>query len=348
MKFVDEAKIRVEAGKGGDGCLSFRREKFIPEGGPDGGDGGDGGSIYLEADRNMNTLLDYRYNRLHRAEKGQHGMGSQCTGRSGDDMILKVPLGTKVFDRETDEYLGDLTEDGQRLCVARGGYHGLGNTRYKSSINRAPRQTTKGKPGEKRELKLELQVLADVGLLGYPNAGKSTLITAVSAATPKVADYPFTTLHPNLGVVKCRNAQPFVMADIPGLIEGASEGVGLGIRFLKHLSRTNLLLHVIDVLPVDASDPVHSAVALLKELEKYGHGLLEKPRWIVLNKIDLLDENDRSLLKQRLIETLDWQGPLFEVSALTKKGTEALVDAIGQALTAEKERAENEGTEDEV
>ncbi len=336
MRFVDEVKIRVEAGKGGDGCLSFHRAKFVPLGGPDGGDGGDGGSIYFEVEPSLTTLLDFRYRRLHRAKHGQGGMGSQCTGKSGPDLILKVPQGTLVFDEETGELLADLNQPHQRVCIAKGGQHGLGNLRFKSSTNRAPRKTTPGEPGECFDLRLELQVMADVGLLGYPNAGKSTLISVISAARPKIADYPFTTLYPNLGVVKGNFGPPYVVADIPGLIEGASEGIGLGTRFLKHLSRTRLILHVIDVLPVDGSDPVHAAKALVKELVQYNPELAEKPRWLVLNKMDLIPEDEREALTQSIIKGLKWKGPVFQISALAKIGLQPLVDAVGEALPALK------------
>jgi GTP-binding protein len=335
MKFVDEVKIRVEAGKGGDGCLSVRREKYVPKGGPDGGDGGDGGSVYLIGDAGMNTLLDYRYRRLHRAKKGQPGMGSECTGKSADDLLLKVPIGTKVFDLDTEECIGDIMEAGQKLCVARGGVHGLGNTRYKSSVNRAPRETTPGKPGEKRDLRLELQVLADVGLLGYPNAGKSTLISAISAAKPKIADYPFTTLYPNLGMVKGEYGQNFCVADIPGLIEGAAEGAGLGTRFLKHLSRTRLILHVVDILPIDQSDPATTATSLVDELKRYSEELYEKPRWLVINKIDLLPEDEREQAVQKLAKAMNWTGPVFAISSLAREGLAPLIKAISQEFKAE-------------
>ncbi|WP_058442665.1 Obg family GTPase CgtA, partial [Legionella brunensis] len=281
MKFVDEAVIKVEAGNGGHGCLSFRREKFVPRGGPDGGDGGDGGSVFLEASSDLNTLVDFRYQRHYKAQNGQSGMGGNCTGKKGEDLVILVPVGTMVFDIDTGELLGDINEAGERLLVAQGGFHGLGNTRYKSSVNRAPRQTTQGTLGEARHLRLELRVLADVGLLGLPNAGKSTLIRAVSSAKPKVADYPFTTLHPALGVVSVASHKSFVMADIPGLIEGAAEGAGLGHRFLKHLSRTCVLLHVIDIAPIDESNPIDSAKAILNELAEYDPELLDKPRWLV-------------------------------------------------------------------
>jgi GTP-binding protein len=324
MKFVDEVEIRVEAGKGGDGCQSFRREKFIPFGGPNGGDGGDGASVYFEADTNLNTLVDFRYTRSFRAKNGQKGMGSDCTGESGEDLIIKVPVGTVVYDSDTAELVGDLTEAGQRLKIAQGGFHGLGNTRFKSSTNRAPRQTTKGSPGETRNCRLELKVLADVGLLGLPNAGKSTFIRAVSAAKPKVADYPFTTLYPNLGVVRVAEHQSFVIADIPGLIEGAAEGAGLGIRFLKHLARTRVLLHLIDVAPIDGSDPVASAKLIIAELGKFDETLLAKERWLVLNKVDLLDPEEVEKRCQDIIKRLHWKGPVFQISALKQMGTQAL------------------------
>lgn len=325
MKFVDEAIIHVEAGKGGNGCMSFRREKYIPFGGPDGGDGGDGGSVYLEAEAGLNTLVDLRFVRHHRAESGQSGMGANQTGRKGDDKVVKVPVGTLVFDVDTEELMGDLIKPGQRLKVAQGGFHGLGNTRYKSSINRAPRQTTKGSSGEKRSLRLELKVLADVGLLGFPNAGKSTLIRAVSSAEPKVADYPFTTLHPHLGVVKVERHRSFVIADIPGVIEGAALGAGLGIQFLKHLARTQLLLHVVDLAPIDGTDPAESIKAIEQELETFSQELADKPRWLVLNKSDLLLEKEVSERKQAVIQALDWQGPVYSISAVDRQGLEPLV-----------------------
>lgn len=337
MRFVDEAIIRVAGGKGGDGCMSFRREKFVPFGGPDGGDGGDGGSIIMVANESINTLIDYRYQRDFRAKAGQSGRGSDCTGHGGEDLHLVVPIGTTIYDDDTDELIGDLVEDGQRIVVAHGGFHGLGNTRYKSSTNRAPRQTSKGKPGEQRNLRLELSVLADVGLLGFPNAGKSTFIRAVSAAKPKVADYPFTTLHPNLGVVRVENHRSFVIADIPGLIEGASEGAGLGIQFLKHLTRTGLLLHLVDMGPIDGSDPVEQAKIIIQELAAYSETLLEKPRWIVLNKADLLDENEIATLKQRFVDELPWSAPIYVVSAATGQGTTLLCQDIMRHLEAEKQ-----------
>lgn len=325
MKFVDEAIIKVEAGHGGHGCLSFRREKYVPRGGPDGGDGGDGGSIFLEADSELNTLVDFRYQRNYKADNGQGGMGGNCTGKKGEDLILRVPVGTMVYDIDTGELLGDINHTGDRLLVAQGGFHGLGNTRYKSSVNRAPRQTSKGSLGEGRHLRLELRVLADVGLLGLPNAGKSTLIRAVSSAKPKVADYPFTTLHPGLGVVSVAAYKSFVMADIPGLIEGASAGAGLGHRFLKHLSRTCMLLHVIDVAPLDESDPIESAKAIINELAEYSPELLHKPRWLVFNKIDMLpDEKIRQETIQRILDGLQWTGKYMIISALRAEGTQAL------------------------
>lgn len=326
MKFVDEARITVIAGKGGNGCLSFRREKYIPKGGPDGGDGGDGGSVYLLADDALNTMVDYRYQRRFKADSGQSGAGKNCTGRGADDLVLPVPVGTTVIDADTEQVLGDLTEPGQRLLVAQGGFHGLGNTRFKSSTNRAPRQTTPGSEGETRDLVLELKVLADVGLLGLPNAGKSSLIRAVSAAKPKVADYPFTTLVPKLGVVQLGTDRSFVMADIPGLIAGAADGAGLGVRFLKHLARTPLLLHIIDCLPVDGSDPVESALMLEQELLSYSSAFEHRPRWLVMNKCDLLSDSDVSNLQQRFIQQPEFAGrPLFQISALQSQGTDALV-----------------------
>jgi len=339
MKFVDEATIRVQAGNGGHGCLSFRREKYVERGGPDGGDGGRGGSVYLLADAAMNTLADFRVARKFRAESGAGGAGRNMTGRSGDDLDVHVPCGTVVHDVDTGELICDLTTDGQRQMVAEGGRGGLGNTRFKSSTNRAPRKTTRGTPGEGRHLKLELKVLADVGLLGMPNAGKSTLIRAMSDARPRVADYPFTTLHPNLGVVRVGTLQSFVMADIPGLIEGAAEGAGLGMQFLRHLQRTDLLLHVVDIAPVDpAADPADSVRALERELVSFSAELAGKTRWLVLNKIDLLDAGALSDVKKRLLERLDWQGPVFEVSAATGAGTRALGQAIMRELEARKER----------
>ena len=328
MKFVDEVSIFVKAGDGGNGMMSFRREKFIEKGGPNGGDGGDGGSVFLEADENLNTLVDYRYTRRFHARNGEKGGTTECTGAKGDDLILPVPVGTTVIDAGTQEVIGDLTVAGQRLMVAQGGWHGLGNTRFKSSTNRAPRQTTPGKPGEQRDLKLELKVLADVGLLGLPNAGKSTFIRSVSAAKPKVADYPFTTLVPNLGVVSVGRYKSFVIADIPGLIEGASEGAGLGIRFLKHLARTRLLLHLVDMAPLDGSDPADAAEIIIGELEKFSPALAGRERWLVLNKADQLLDDEREERLRAVVERLDWKGPVFVISALEREGTEALSQAI--------------------
>lgn len=343
MKFVDEAKITVNAGKGGDGCLSFRREKFIPKGGPNGGDGGDGGSIYLRADSSLNTLIDFRYTRLYRAENGQTGMGKQRTGKSGEDLYITVPVGTLAYDLETEELLGDLIEDGQVLLVAQGGHHGLGNIHFKSSTNQAPRRITYGTPGESRMLKLEMQVLADVGLLGLPNAGKSTFIRAVSAARPKVADYPFTTLHPNLGVVKVEAHRSFVVADIPGLIEGAAEGAGLGIRFLKHLSRTSMLLHLVDIAPIDETDPVENARSIIRELENFNPELAERERWLVLNKLDLLLPEEAQARCEEIIEALEWEGEVALISAATGEGCESLCQRIMEYI---EERAEILAIED--
>lgn len=339
MKFVDEATIIVEAGKGGHGCLSFRREKYVPKGGPDGGDGGDGGSVYLEADSALNTLIDYRFQRKYKAQNGEPGAGRNCTGTKGEDLVLPVPVGTTVVDMDTHEVLGDLTKEGQRLKVAQGGFHGLGNTRFKSSVNRAPRQTTKGSEGEARNLRLELKVLADVGLLGLPNAGKSTFIRSVSAARPKVADYPFTTLVPNLGVVSVQAHQSFVIADIPGLIEGAAEGAGLGIRFLKHLVRTRLLLHLVDVAPFDGSSPADAVRAIAHELEKFSETLASRPRWLVLNKVDMVAEEDREAHCQAIVDELGWEGPVFRISALSGEGTKPLVQAVMRWI---EEQAEQE------
>lgn len=328
MKFVDEATIKVQAGHGGNGCLSFRREKFIPRGGPDGGDGGDGGCIYLVADSSINTMIDFRFQRNYQAENGQSGAGKNCTGKRGDDLVLKVPVGTTVIDEDTDEVLGDLTENQQRMLVAQGGFHGLGNTRFKSSINRAPRQTSKGSEGELRNLRLELKVLADVGLLGLPNAGKSTFIRAVSSAKPKVADYPFTTLVPNLGVVRVEAHKSFVVADIPGLIEGAADGAGLGIRFLKHLTRTRLLLHIVDVAPFDDSDPVAAAKSIIDELGRFSPTLQMRERWLVLNKTDLLPDDERERRCQAIVDALDWQGPVFFTAAINKTGVDPICGQI--------------------
>ncbi len=340
MKFVDEATIRVQAGNGGHGCLSFRREKYVERGGPDGGDGGHGGSVYLVADPSMNTLADFRVARKFKAETGQGGAGRNKTGRSGEYLDVSIPCGTVVHDVDTGELICDLTEPGQRQKVAEGGRGGLGNTRFKSSVNRAPRKITQGTQGEGRHLSLELKVLADVGLLGMPNAGKSTLITAMSQAKPRIADYPFTTLHPNLGVVRVGRLQSFVMADIPGLIEGASEGAGLGIQFLRHLQRTGLLLHLVDIAPIDGSDPATIVTAIANELCNFSVELAKKTRWLVINKIDLLDDDDRAAARKKLLADLSWDGPVFEVSAATGEGTDALAQAIVRELESLQEPAE--------
>ena len=332
MKFVDEATIRVLAGNGGHGCLSFRREKYVERGGPDGGDGGHGGSVFLVADPAMNTLADFRIARKFRAETGQGGAGRNKTGRTGDDLDVSIPCGTVVHDVDTGELIADLTELGQRQKVAEGGRGGLGNTRFKSSINRAPRRITNGTQGEGRHLSLELKVLADVGLLGMPNAGKSTLISAMSQAKPRIADYPFTTLHPNLGVVRVGRLQSFVMADIPGLIEGASEGAGLGIQFLKHLQRTGLLLHLVDIAPIDGSDPATVVKAIARELGNFSEDLVDKPRWLVINKIDLLNAEDLGMAREKLLAGLNWTGPVLEVSAATGEGTNALAKEVMKHL----------------
>jgi GTP-binding protein len=328
MKFVDEVEIRVEAGDGGNGCVSFRKEKYIEFGGPNGGDGGDGGDVYLIADEGLNTLIDYRFERFHRAKRGENGKSRDCTGKGAGDLYLKVPVGTRAVDIDTDELIGDLTQQKQKLLVAKGGWHGLGNTRFKSSTNRAPRQKTDGTPGEIRSLKLELLLLADVGLLGLPNAGKSTLIRSVSAAKPKVADYPFTTLVPNLGVVRVNTQSSFVIADIPGLIEGAADGAGLGTQFLKHLERCRILLHIVDVLPADGSDPLENAKTIINELEMHSGKLAGKPRWLVFNKLDLILEDEAKELTDRIIEGLDWQGEVRSISAFNKMGTEELCQGV--------------------
>ncbi len=336
MRFIDEATINVIAGDGGTGAVSFRREKYIPFGGPDGGDGGDGGSVYLVGDHDINTLADFRHVRTYTADSGIRGAGQQMTGKGGEDLIIPVPIGTLIYDDDIDELIGDITKNNQKVKVAQGGFHGLGNTRFKSSVNQAPRRCSPGTPGERRSLRLELKVLADVGLLGLPNAGKSTFIRSVSAARPKVANYPFTTLFPNLGVVRVGMNQSFVIADIPGIIEGASEGAGLGIQFLKHLSRTQLLLHIIDMQPYDDSDPVEEAKTIVKELDNFSHELAEKPRWLVLNKSDLLDENELKNKRDDIVQRLNWQGPVYTISALSKNGTANLVFDIMKQLELDR------------
>lgn len=324
MKFVDEAKILIVAGDGGNGCVSFRREKYIPKGGPDGGDGGDGGDVYMVADENLNTLIDYRFTKSYRAERGENGQSRDCTGKRGQDITINVPVGTRARDLATGEIIADLTVHGQKQMVAKGGFHGLGNTRFKSSVNRAPRQRTMGTPGESREVLLELMLLADVGMLGMPNAGKSTFIRAVSAAKPKVADYPFTTLVPSLGVVRMDSHQSFVVADIPGLIEGVADGAGLGIQFLKHLERCRVLLHLIDIDPIDGSDPVENAKIIISELEKYSDKLAQKPRWLVFNKVDLLDADEAKQKAQAIVEALGWEGDYYMIAAINQEGVKKL------------------------
>jgi GTP-binding protein len=338
MKFVDEALIKVQAGKGGSGCMSFRREKYIPKGGPDGGDGGDGGSVFLVAKDGLNTLIDFRYTRNFKAQNGQQGSSANCTGAGGEDLVLQVPVGTTVLDQDSGEVLGDLTEIDQRLRVAQCGFHGLGNARYKSSTNRAPRQTSPGQEGEMRALRLELKVLADVGLLGLPNAGKSTFIRAVSAARPKVADYPFTTLVPNLGVVGMSGEKSFVIADIPGLIEGASDGAGLGIRFLKHLTRTRLLLHMVDMLPIDGACAADNAVVIERELESFSAMLYSGQRWLVLNKLDLVPADEVEARCEEVVRILDWKGPVFRMSGLMSDGTKVLCAAIMDSIDDQRQR----------
>ena len=341
MKFIDEARIEVAAGKGGNGAVSFRREKFIPMGGPDGGDGGRGGSVWAVADRNINTLVEYRYTRHFKARNGEGGRGSDCYGKGADDIELRVPVGTVIRDEDSGELLADLAQDGQRALLAKGGKGGLGNLHFKSSTNRAPRQSTPGEPGEERRLALELRVLADVGLLGMPNAGKSTFIRAVSAARPKVADYPFTTLHPNLGVVRVDTDRSFVIADIPGLIEGAAEGHGLGHQFLRHLARTRLLLHLVDLAPFDTdTDPVHEARAIVEELRKYDEDLYRKPRWLVLNKLDLIPETERQARVDAFVEAYGWTGPVFAIAAINGDHCQPLTYAIMAHLDEMKRTAE--------
>lgn len=344
MKLVDEVEITVIAGKGGNGCVGFRREKFIPLGGPNGGDGGDGGSVWLQADENLNTLVDFRHEKMFRAQRGEGGMGSQMYGKAGDDLTIKVPTGTVVTNVATDEVIGDLTRHGQRLLVAQGGKGGLGNMHFKSSTNRSPRQSTPGTEGEERDLRLELKLLADVGLLGFPNAGKSTLIRAVSAATPKVADYPFTTLYPNLGVVSVEPHKSFVIADIPGLIEGAADGAGLGALFLRHIQRTRLLLHLVEIEPLDGGDAADQVRAIEHELRKFDAGLMEKPRWLLLNKADLLTREDALEQARKVIGELGWTAPWFIVSGLAHEGTRDVMLKI-QAFLDEQRREEQERAE---
>jgi GTP-binding protein len=344
MKFVDEAKLKVQAGNGGRGCVSFRREKFVPFGGPDGGDGGLGGSVYLKAVEGMNTLADFRISRTYRGQNGESGSGNDCTGHGGDDIHVPIPVGTVVTDQDTGEVLGDLATEGQTLLVAKGGKGGWGNTRFKSSTNRTPRKSGLGLPGEKRELKLELKLIADVGLLGLPNAGKSTLIRAVSSARPKVADYPFTTLYPNLGVVTAGPGRSFVMADIPGLIEGAADGAGLGIRFLKHLQRTRVLLHLIDIAPPDpVADPVKDARTIVAELKKFAADLGTKERWLVINKIDLLQPSEVQRRAKDIVRRLRWKGPVFQISGATGAGTDALKQAVMRYLEEHPRPAASQG-----
>ena len=339
MKFVDEATIDIAAGNGGAGCMSFRREKFIPFGGPNGGDGGRGGSVFAVADRNLNTLIDYRYARRHEARNGEAGRGSDQYGAAAEDIVLRMPVGTIVRDFETEEVLAELLDPDVPVLLAKGGDGGFGNLHFKSSTNRAPRQKTPGWPGDAKKLKLELRVLADVGLLGLPNAGKSTLITAISNARPKIADYPFTTLHPNLGVVRAGPERSFVVADLPGLIEGAADGAGLGHLFLRHLQRTRLLLHVVDMAPFDGVDPVALAKGIIKELRKYDESLYEKPRWIVLNKLDMVPVEERAARVKDFIRRMRWKGPVFQVSALAREGLDPMVQAIYEHVAAHKVQA---------
>lgn len=348
MKFIDEALIRVEAGDGGNGCVSFRREKYIPKGGPDGGDGGDGGDVYLIADENLNTLIDYRFEKRFAAERGENGRSSNCTGHRGKDITLRVPVGTRAIDNDTKEVIGDLTEHNSKLLVAKGGYHGLGNTRFKSSVNRAPRQKTNGTPGEKRDLQLELMLLADVGMLGLPNAGKSTFIRAISAAKPKVADYPFTTLVPSLGVARVDANRSFVAADIPGLIERASEGAGLGIRFLKHLERCRVLIHLVDIQPIDETDPADNIAIIETELYQYSEKLADKPRWLVFNKIDTLDEQEAEQKAREIAERIGYEERYYLISAATGKNVAELVREIMDFIEANPREEVKNVAEDEV
>jgi GTP-binding protein len=337
MKFVDEATIDVVAGDGGNGCMSFRREKFLPFGGPNGGDGGKGGSVFAVGDRNLNTLIDFRYARRHEGRRGENGRGSDQYGAAAEDIVMRMPMGTVITDTETNQVIAELLVPDERVLIVKGGDGGFGNLHFKTSTNRAPRQKTPGWPGEQKKLKLELRVLADVGLLGMPNAGKSSLITAISNARPKIADYPFTTLHPNLGVVRVAPEQSFVVADIPGLIEGASEGAGLGHLFLRHLQRTHLLLHLVDFAPFDDSvDPVAQAKAIVGELKKYDQALFEKPRWIVLNKMDMVPAEEREKRVKDFVKRFKWKGPVFQISALTREGCDVLIRAIYQHVSSLK------------
>ena len=337
MKFIDEAKIEVIAGDGGNGVASFCREKFRPFGGPDGGDGGKGGSIFAVADRNINTLVDFRYSKMHKARDGENGRGADCYGKGADDIKLRMPVGTLIIDNNDGELIADLTEHGQEVLIAKGGEGGWGNIHFKSSTNRAPRQKSEGKEGERRELRLELKVLADIGLLGMPNAGKSTFISAVSNARPKIADYPFTTLHLNLGVVRVSHEKSFVIADIPGLIEGASDGAGLGIQFLRHLQRTRLLLHIVDLAPFDNVDPVKEAKAIVKELKKYDESLFDKPRWLVLNKLDMVPDEERAKRVKDFVKRFGWKGQVFEISALTREGCSDLIVEIYEYIAQQRQ-----------
>ncbi len=348
MKFVDEAVVKIEAGDGGNGVVSFWREKFVTKGGPDGGDGGDGGDVYIEADENLNTLIDYRFQRFYAAGRGENGGGGNCTGKRGKDITLKVPVGTRAVDIHTNEIIGEVAEHGKKVMVAKGGWHGLGNTRFKSSVNRAPRQKTMGTKGEVRELRLELLLLADVGMLGLPNAGKSTFIRAVSAAKPKVADYPFTTLIPSLGVVSVLPEKSFVVADIPGLIEGAADGAGLGIRFLKHLERCRVLLHMIDILPVDQSDPAENAKIIIEELDQYSDKLAKKPRWLVFNKVDLMPEEEAEKIIANVLDALNWEDEYFKISAINKQGTKELCLKLALFMETLPAEAEEILEEDKV
>ncbi|MDN3609009.1 Obg family GTPase CgtA [Vibrio ostreicida] len=348
MKFVDEAVVKVEAGDGGNGVVSFWREKFVAKGGPDGGDGGDGGDVYILADENLNTLIDYRFQRFYEADRGENGRGGNCTGKRGQDKVLRVPVGTRAVDIHTNEIVAEVAEHGKKIMVAKGGWHGLGNTRFKSSVNRAPRQRSMGTKGEIRELRLELLLLADVGMLGLPNAGKSTFIRAVSAAKPKVADYPFTTLIPSLGVVSVVPEKSFVVADIPGLIEGAADGAGLGIRFLKHLERCRVLLHMIDIMPVDQSDPIQNALTIIDELEQYSEKLADKPRWLVFNKVDLLPEGEADEIIQGIVDALGWEEQSFKISAVNRSGTKELCYKLADFMDALPREEQEVSEEDKV